>query len=661
MSEQEKRWIAEEKYMLTLSRAYIPKPTKIFGIKPYSDDIGYTTISYNPLPTAMIYVARLHEYMRSLSEEERSLFRLGVYTHEALHQIFTDFNKTTKIMKGLPIGKQQLFGEVSNIVEDPRIEYFANQKFGGECLSALRFVIKQIYETSPGIGDEKDPVTQVLNALIQLGDLGIIKGKFTYPKAYECFKRVVPYFVKAITEPTCSVALDYSLKIMEVISEFFPELASEMPKFETQKRSKTPKGVGNGESAKDDIGKNGEKIPTGISKELLDKLGISLDDFEEISESNTDVSSKKDFGEDDFELPDDEELTIDENGFFDDFDNSDSDETESLPKNDSENDLDEINKKIGEISELTDNKDNFDSAASSLSEIINSVISSLEKEAEANKADVSETMSDVILNDRFTSKIVNIKMSPNPDKYSALVEANKQMISSTKGYIKRMLMNQNDEKTRHTAGAVNLNRYFDKSYTSVRVFDRRKINGNSDACIMLLADESGSTHGAKIEAIRDSAIIIAEACAAFDIPCYVMGFSADERREKEAEIRHYTTWKNKKSDRSSIADMTARDNNRDGASIRYATSLIRKRSESKKFLFVLSDGLPLAAQYNGKPAKLDTQLAIREAKRECFVTGILVGNADVNDIHQMYGNDFLLVKNASELPAKLAKVFRNCF
>lgn len=659
LSVQEKRWNAEEKYMLTLSQAYISRPTKIFGIEPYSDDIGYTTISYKPSIVAMIYVARLHQYMVSMSDEEKSFFRLGVYTHEALHQIFTDFNKTTIMMNSLEDGKRRLFAEVSNIVEDPRIEYFASQKFGGECLSALRFVIKEIYERSPGIGTEKDPVSQLLNALIQLGDLGLVKGEFTFPEAFNCFKKVVPYFEKAITEPICSDALNYSLKITEIIANDFPNYVKEMS--EVQKRSSAPKGSGNGTDAKDNVDENGSRKPTRISKELLDKLGIDLDDFEEPPKSCLPEKSDEDF-ENEFELADDEPIN-DGGDFFDDLDAPSSDETSKSPTKEEKEDLCEVNKKICEITDSTEkDKESFDLDISSLSEIVSSIITASDKEDEKNKSDCSENISDVILNDRFTSKIVNIKMPPNPTAYSDLVENNKQMIQATKGYIKRILMNKSEEKLRHTTGTVNLNRYFDRSYSSVRVFDKKKANEIGDICIMLLADESGSTYGSKISAIRDSVTIIAEACAAFNIPCYIMGFSADEQGfDTEAEIRHYTTWKNKKSDRSSIADIKARDNNRDGASIRYATSLIKKRRESTKLLFVLSDGLPLAKGYIGEPAKLDTQLAIREAKKECSVTGILVGKSDVNDIHQMYGNDFLLVKNASELPAQLAKIFRNCF
>lgn len=658
LSAQEKRWNAEEKYMCTLSQAYIPRPTKIFGIEPYSDDIGYTTISYKPSIVAMIYIARLHQYMVSMSDEEKSFFRLGVYTHEALHQIFTDFSKTTVMMNSLEGGKRRLFAEVSNIVEDPRIEYFASQKFGGECLSALRFVIKEIYEKSPGIGIEKDPVSQLLNALIQLGDLGIIKGEFTFPEAFNCFKKIVPYFEKAITEPICSDALNYSLKITEIIANDFPNYINEMS--EVQKRTATPKGSGSGTNAKDNVDENGSRKPTRISKELLDKLGINPDDLEELPKSCSPGKSGEEL-EDELELADE---PMDDGGdFFDDFDDSSSDKASKSPTKEEKEKLDEANKKIREVADSTEEtEENFDSGISSFSEVIVSIIDASDREDEKNKSDSSENLSDVILNDRFTSKIVNIKMPPNPTVYSALVEDNKQMISATKGYIKRMLMNKSEEKIRHTNGAVNLNRYFDRSYSSVRVFDKKKANEVNDICIMLLADESGSTYGNKIRAIRNSVTIIAEACAAFDIPCYVMGFSADEQGfDREAEIRHYTTWKNKKSDRSSIADIQARNNNRDGASIRYATSLIKKRRESTKLLFVLSDGLPLAAGYRGEPAKLDTRLAIREAKKECTVTGILVGTSDINDIHQMYGNDFLLVKNVSELPAQLAKIFRNCF
>ena len=172
MDSQERKWLAEEAYMNNLSCAYIQRKTKVYGINPPSNDLGYTTISKD---TALIYVARLHKFMEPLSIDERSLLRLGIYTHEALHQIFTNFDETERLMRTLTGRKKALFAE-----------------------------------------------------------------------AFECFKKVVPYFEKAVTEPICAKALKISMKITDIISELVPELPKE---YETDRRSESASGSGKGSDA----------------------------------------------------------------------------------------------------------------------------------------------------------------------------------------------------------------------------------------------------------------------------------------------------------------------------------------------------------------------------------------------------------------------------
>lgn len=674
MDSQERKWLAEEAYMNNLSCAYIQRKTKVYGINPPSNDLGYTTISKD---TALIYVARLHKFMEPLSIDERSLLRLGIYTHEALHQIFTNFDETKRLMRTLTGRKKALFAEISNIVEDTRIEYFADQKFGGEALAALRYTIKTIYDSSNGIGKESDPATQVLNALIYLGDLGLVKGSFTFAEAFDCFKKVVPYFEKAVTEPICAKALKISMKITDIISELIPELPKE---YEADRRSESASGSGKGSDAAEKTDENGNRKSSNVSKEFLDELDIDIDGCETEGEKNDDEDTGDEASgsgsKDEFGLDEDDDFEDDITDFDEDGDKKETELKEAAEDDDSDSAgvhgtgeaLDEINKKIKAFSENRDknssgdaSKDEFDDALAALSRILDALSEAAEKQNKADKPDEDEKIADVdLLDDPYTKKINNIKMPPN-ENYSELLEKNSGLINATKGYLKRFLLNEAEEKERHTSGEVNLSRYFDKSYTSSRIFDKRRNNDSRDICVMVLADESGSTRGSKNQAIKDSVVVLSEVCAALNIPCYVMGFSADETDRDSALMRHYTTWRNKKADRTSIASMTARCNNRDGASIRYATSLLKKRTESVKLLFVLSDGLPLACGYMGEPARIDTQLAIREAKKLCSVTGILVGNTDVEAIHKMYGNDFLLVQNAVELPAQLAKTFRKVF
>lgn len=410
MDSQERKWLAEEAYMNNLSCAYIQRKTKVYGINPPSNDLGYTTISKD---TALIYVARLHKFMEPLSIDERSLLRLGIYTHEALHQIFTNFDETERLMRTLTGRKKALFAEISNIVEDTRIEYFADQKFGGEALAALRYTIKTIYDSSNGIGKESDSATQVLNALIYLGDLGLVKGCFTFTEAFECFKKVVPYFEKAVTEPICAKALKISMKITDIISELVPELPKE---YETDRRSESASGSGKGSDATEKTDENGSRKSSNVSKEFLDELDIDIDGCETEGEKNDDEDTGDEASgsgsKDEFSLDEDDDFEDDITDFDEDGDKKETESKEAAEDDDSDSAgvhgageaLDKINKKIKAFSENRDkkssddaSKDEFDDALAALSRILDALSEAAEKQNKADKPDEDEKIADVDL------------------------------------------------------------------------------------------------------------------------------------------------------------------------------------------------------------------------------------------------------------------------
>lgn len=62
--------------------------------------------------------------------------------------------------------------------------------------------------------------------------------------------------------------------------------------------------------------------------------------------------------------------------------------------------------------------------------------------------------------------------------------------------------------------------------------------------------------------------------------------------------------------------ITAGGANKDGANIRIATRELEKRNEKQKILFVLSDGMPSAYQYNGQFAIDDVKSGVKEARDE---------------------------------------------
>ena len=238
----EKQWLAEERTFASISNAFVEdKHIQVHGIKPDSNELGYTYPDNVKKNLAHIYVCRYNKYyMSDLDEEKQSLFRLGIFVHETLHQVYTDFDETVRYINKYKSSSEsvaKLFQTIANIVEDSRIEANADSVFGGTTLSSLQFSIGEIYKKSHKIdekiedefGEKKDPsaLTQILNALIQVGDVGFFKGKFLTEKAKDIFYRILPTFEAGASKAKGKDSLKESAKITDILAKEFADLLSE--------------------------------------------------------------------------------------------------------------------------------------------------------------------------------------------------------------------------------------------------------------------------------------------------------------------------------------------------------------------------------------------------------------------------------------------------
>ncbi len=163
--------------------AILGKPLAMRWIPEEENALGYTSCSE---PTT-VHVSWGHpHFFDPLDEEHKNVLRGGVFAHELLHQVYTNFDYTNAVTNSMKNkGEAAIFMEFANTLEDPAIEYFAPNAFGGWLLDSLHFSIRHLYKMSPAIGDEPTPYRQLINALIMFGDMGMVKGKFTYPEAEE--------------------------------------------------------------------------------------------------------------------------------------------------------------------------------------------------------------------------------------------------------------------------------------------------------------------------------------------------------------------------------------------------------------------------------------------------------------------------------------------
>ena len=185
-----------------------------------SPEIGYTAMGK---PTTVHVLWENDEFTKDMDEPHRAMFRMGVFAHELLHQCFTAFDYTNNIARKMSRAESAIFMNFANTLEDPAIEYFAPTIFGGRLLEALRYMIRTIYALSPGIDKSGSAFSQLINALVQFGDMGIIKGKFTFPEARKYFDIVAPVYNTGITCPNAEKRIDIAKECMEITRPLWEE------------------------------------------------------------------------------------------------------------------------------------------------------------------------------------------------------------------------------------------------------------------------------------------------------------------------------------------------------------------------------------------------------------------------------------------------------
>ena len=239
------------------------------------------------------------------------------------------------------------------------------------------------------------------------------------------------------------------------------------------------------------------------------------------------------------------------------------------------------------------------------------------------------------------------------ESYSKVLEKLGPGIKTLTTQLRRIFENDYEEREYRNSGKLNLKRYHSGRVTA-RVFDRRvSPTGKSNFSVEILVDESGSmSHRNKDLAARYCCIALSEVFANLNIPVYIIGFTADTQRH-DIVHNHYITWKNTHNERLKLLNITARANNCDGYSIRYATEVIKKNKSENKLLIVLSDGQPAASGYYD--GVHDTKQAIKDAKKQTSVLGVAIGNSDTETIHYMYEKDFLNVSTVDDLFAGLSR------
>lgn len=194
-----------------------------------------------------------------------------------------------------------------------------------------------------------------------------------------------------------------------------------------------------------------------------------------------------------------------------------------------------------------------------------------------------------------------------------------------------------------------------------RIFCNRNLpDGQDTVAAAVLLDESGSMgFGGRIEATRNTALILYLFCRQLHIPVRILGHSTKTREDEEetAEIYSYADFDSVDGrDLSRLMLVRDRMNNRDGAALAYAGAALAERTENIKLLFVISDGRPAGHGYSGEAARKDTEYVRKKlTKKGIRIIAAAIG-ADREETESIYGRGFLNISDMKRLPGALASL-----
>ncbi len=595
-------WSAEKRMYEEIYISRTGRETKILDAG--NGELGYTSGDGN------IHVAFDHPIMQELSNRERKAFRAGVFCHEMLHQIFTDFGYLENRLSDMKGQKREVMSLFNNLLEDPAIEHRAPEVVGGSILKSLNFTILTIYEASDEIKSTDSPFEQLCNALIQFGDMGLIKGRLN-EEAFRYFKEIAPDFNRMIKNSTSQDRTD--------IAEKWTELTR--PLWE----------------AEENLSETIQSIQESLSAPMCgDPTNVpESENTDEQEESGSTGSGNMKEGIDAEESSNDSGNDLNPEDLFVSKEEADQKARETL-------DID--TKSLLEVEKLIE-----DSMDEMEKELVSNVTPA--KIPEVNMPEYSGRRNQV---NQISSEGVR-------DAYMSLKNKLKKEIRILTKNLSVIFQNDIDTTIRATSGSFNLKRSLKQD--TVKLFDKRKEKKNiSDLAVTILVDQSGSMAGEKIIRARDASIILAETFSNLSIPSQIIGFTADHDGY-DAIHNHYVSFRNLAIERASLVNMKACYNNFDGFSIRYAGRLTQKCNAVHKILFVISDGIPLCQNYWERNSGIkDTTLAIREMQRLMHVIGIGIGDVPDDVFNKMYEGHFVHTepeKLTGEIIRQLKKVIKS--
>ena len=250
------------------------------------------------------------------------------------------------------------------------------------------------------------------------------------------------------------------------------------------------------------------------------------------------------------------------------------------------------------------------------------------------------------------------KTKGDKDIYQRIKNKISRYIPSTKKVIKGKDKNYEFSIPGCRSGKLDENKLVEAVQGVPQVYIRKGKVETNKTTVCVLIDESSSMCGLRESVAREAAILLKESLSGVGVDLYIYGHTADITATGSTEINVYKEGNFYNPDYT-LSDTKSRKENRDGVAIYEVAKRIRKFTNSRCIMFVLSDGAPSAHDYRGLAAITDTAKYVNKVENMNFDV-IQVSIATVGCADRMFKNIINLSSNISEFPRKLAQTIKKC-
>ncbi|MBU4273890.1 MAG: hypothetical protein KKA28_18825 [Planctomycetes bacterium] len=261
---------------------------------------------------------------------------------------------------------------------------------------------------------------------------------------------------------------------------------------------------------------------------------------------------------------------------------------------------------------------------------------------------------------RFSAEVVLERPDGDLAEYENVKAVTKPAAKKLKKALKLILLREelDDVRREERRGTVDPPLVYRSVLGEKSIFRNQRAKVNREPCVMVLLDESGSMY-TREKHLREAAVALHEALRELGIRHSVMGFDncgvTDNLR-----LRAYIKFGERvtRSLSAKLANVRARDNNRDGLAINLAGEYLRAEKNRRKLMVVISDGLPQSIDYWGAGAIEDTRISVKDVERFADVMCIYIGPKSDNHLKKIYSR-YVFAEDTETLPSRLTKAIKD--